>query len=277
MSASGFVASTANLWRASAAKVAVEGVAQRAATLAWTGPAKTPYTVFYAPAGSRFRSQRAVVHPYIALKGLRPGVSYDVRVIGDGFDSSTSFKTVASAEPSSSAAVEDQVEAPFTELSRLEIRVGKIVECERHPDADTLYVEKVDVGEEEPRTIISGLVKSVPLDQMIGRHVVVLCNLKPRAMRGITSHGMLLCASNEDHSIVDPLCAPDQAPIGELITFKGHKVAPIDAGNRATKAFDRIAGDLKTNEDGVALYQDIPFSTTCGPCTSPAKLVGSVS
>lgn len=52
------------------------------------------------------------------------------------------------------------------------------------------------------RTIVSGLVKYQTVEQLKGRDVIVLCNLKPRAMRGVTSHGMLLCASNEDHTVV---------------------------------------------------------------------------
>lgn len=79
--------------------------------------------------------------------------------------------------------------------SRLDIRVGKIVEVSKHPDADALYVEKVDLGEEAPRTIISGLVNFIPIEEMQNRMVVVLCNLKPAKMRGIESHGMVLCAS----------------------------------------------------------------------------------
>lgn len=278
MSTPTFIASSATSFlRASASKIAVDTVTERVANLAWTGPSRA--TVFYAPLGAKFRSHQAVAHPRVTLRGLRPGTPYKVDVVADGFEANTSFTTVACAASSESAVGDApaQVEAPFTELSRLEIRVGKIVECERHPDADTLYVEKVDVGEEEPRTIVSGLVKYVPLEDMVGRSVVVLCNLKPRAMRGVTSKGMLLCASNEDHTEVDPLAAPEDAPLGDLITFEGHKCAPIDPGNRATKAFDRIAQDLKTNADGVAMYQDVPFATSTGPCSSPAKLVGMVS
>eukprot|EP00190_Bangiopsis_sp_CCMP1999_P004698 CAMPEP_0198728216 /NCGR_PEP_ID=MMETSP1475-20131203/7998_1 /TAXON_ID= ORGANISM="Unidentified sp., Strain CCMP1999" /NCGR_SAMPLE_ID=MMETSP1475 /ASSEMBLY_ACC=CAM_ASM_001111 /LENGTH=188 /DNA_ID=CAMNT_0044490521 /DNA_START=446 /DNA_END=1009 /DNA_ORIENTATION=- len=168
-------------------------------------------------------------------------------------------------------------EVPMTELSRLEIRTGTIVECKKHPEADTLYVESVDVGEAEPRTIVSGLVKYVSAEDLTGRKVIVLCNLKPRAMRGITSQGMLLCASNADHTEVDPLSPPEGAENGELVTFKGHKVAPIDPGNRATKAFDKIASGLRTDEEGVAMYQDVPFTTKSGTCFSPRKLVGGVS
>lgn len=77
----------------------------------------------------------------------------------------------------------------------MDIRVGKIVEVSRHPDADALYVEKIDVGEGVPRTVVSGLVNFVPIQKMKDRLVVVLCNLKPAKMRGIESAGMVLCAS----------------------------------------------------------------------------------
>lgn len=79
--------------------------------------------------------------------------------------------------------------------SRLDIRVGRIVEVAKHPDADSLYVEKIDLGEEQPRTIVSGLVNFIPIEEMQNRLVVVLCNLKPAKMRGIESQGMVLCAS----------------------------------------------------------------------------------
>lgn len=79
--------------------------------------------------------------------------------------------------------------------SRLDIRIGKIVEVSKHPDADALYVEKIDIGEPTTRTIVSGLVNFIPIDEMKDRMVVVLCNLKPAKMRGIESQGMVLCAS----------------------------------------------------------------------------------
>lgn len=78
---------------------------------------------------------------------------------------------------------------------RLDVRVGKILEVSKHPDADALYVEKIDLGEVEPRTVVSGLAKFVPLEELQDRFVAVLCNLKPAKMRGVESQGMLLCTS----------------------------------------------------------------------------------
>ena len=53
------------------------------------------------------------------------------------------------------------------DVSRLDMRVGRIVTAEKHPDADSLYVEQVDVGEAAPRTVVSGLVKHIPIDQVL--------------------------------------------------------------------------------------------------------------
>eukprot|EP00904_Undaria_pinnatifida_P002550 jgi/Undpi1/12296/HiC_scaffold_5.g01972.m1 len=170
----------------------------------------------------------------------------------------------------------------LTELARLEIRIGKIVEISRHPDADTLYVEKVDVGageEEGPRTIVSGLVNFCDEADLLGREVVVLCNLKPVSMKGVMSAGMLLCSSNEDHSKVSPLCPPAGVPLGELVSFEGHLSAPVDAGNRAGKAWKKASKTLVVDDNNVAMFsgEKLPavFMTSKGPVTSP--LPGSIS
>lgn len=118
--------------------------------------------------------------------------------------------TKASGNQKNAAVAADAVEdGPH----RLDIRVGKIVEVSKHPDADALYVEKIDLGEVEPRTVVSGLAKFVPLEDLQDRLVAVLCNLKPAKMRGVESQGMLLCTSRlafnllvaRDNYIVDGL------------------------------------------------------------------------
>mmetsp|Transcript_10030 Transcript_10030/g.28942 ORF Transcript_10030/g.28942 Transcript_10030/m.28942 type:complete len:601 (-) Transcript_10030:420-2222(-) len=160
------------------------------------------------------------------------------------------------------------------DISLLEIRVGRILEVERHPDADSLYVEKVDLGEGEPRTIVSGLVPYLSQEELQGRNVIVLCNLKPRAMRGIKSEGMLLCSSSPDGTRVAPLSPPEGAALGELVTFDGWASEPVAPGNKAGKAFDRVAEDLSVGEQGVATFRSVPFQTSAGACTSeiPGKI-----
>ena len=168
-----------------------------------------------------------------------------------------------------------QEQGEYTEFSRLEIKVGKILEVEKHPDADGLYVEKIDVGEEEPRTIVSGLVKFIEKEDFEGMSTLVLCNLKPRAMRGITSAGMVLCASNEDHTKVWPLLAPEGSTPGDIVRVEGHQYKPDPAGNRAGKAFTKVADDLHVNDDLEATYKGGKFTTTKGIIKSTMK--GSIS
>lgn len=72
----------------------------------------------------------------------------------------------ARCNPRLAAPAADAAAGP-PDVSRIDLRVGRIVSCEQHPDADSLYVEQIDCGEAEgPRTIVSGLVKYVPLEEM---------------------------------------------------------------------------------------------------------------
>ena len=103
------------------------------------------------------------------------------------------------------------------DVSRLDLRIGCIITARKHPDADSLYVEEVDVGETAPRTVVSGLVNHVPLKQMQNRMVVLLCNLKPAKMRGVVSQAMVMCASSPEK--VEILAPPNGSVPGDRITF----------------------------------------------------------
>ncbi|CAN1334374.1 Probable methionine--tRNA ligase [Linum perenne] len=113
-------------------------------------------------------------------------------------------KKQQSKKPAAAGKSKGTVEPEIT-ITRLDIRVGLIKKAQKHPDADSLYVEEIDVGEAEPRTVVSGLVKYIPLEEMQNRKVCVLCNLKPATMRGIKSQAMVLAASNSDHTMVSSL------------------------------------------------------------------------
>ncbi len=83
-------------------------------------------------------------------------------------------------------------------FSSLDLRVGKIIDIIEHPDSNKMFVETIDLGEEEPRTIVSGLKKYYSLEEMKNKKVIVLCNLKPAKLRGIKSSGMVLVSENEE-------------------------------------------------------------------------------
>lgn len=81
--------------------------------------------------------------------------------------------------------------------ARLDLRVGLMKSVSKHPDADTLYVEEVDLGEPTgPRQVVSGLVKYLTPEDILGKYVVLVCNLKPAKMRGVESQAMVLCADD---------------------------------------------------------------------------------
>ncbi len=102
---------------------------------------------------------------------------------------------------------EDAIE--FDDFAKVRLRAGKILEASKHPDADRLLVVKVDVGEEQPRQIVAGIADKFAPEALVGRTVIVVCNLKPRKMRGLWSNGMLLAASEEEVvDLVGAQCAP---------------------------------------------------------------------
>ncbi|CAL4938253.1 unnamed protein product [Urochloa decumbens] len=156
-------------------------------------------------------------------------------------------------------------EADIT-VAKLDIRVGLIRKAEKHPDADSLYVEEIDVGEDAPRTVVSGLVKFIPLEEMQNRKVCVLCNLKPVAMRGIKSHAMVLAASNEDHTKVELVEPPESAAVGERVTFAGYSGEPEASLSGKSKTWEKLAAELHSNGELVACYKDVPFTTSAGVC-----------
>lgn len=139
------------------------------------------------------------------------------------------------------------------DISRIDLRIGKIVDVQKHPDADSLYLEKIDLGEPAPRTIVSGLVKFVPIEEMQNRIVVVMCNLKPAKMRGITSEGMVMCASTPEK--VEVLSAPPGSVPGDLVHCEGYARAPDAQLNPKKKIFETVAPDLRTNDDLIACYK----------------------
>ncbi|XP_031504508.1 probable methionine--tRNA ligase [Nymphaea colorata] len=176
----------------------------------------------------------------------------------------------------SAAAAKGKDAEPEISVARLDIRVGLITKAQKHPDADSLYVEEIDVGEACPRTVVSGLVKYIPLEEMQNRKVCVLCNLKPAAMRGIKSQAMVLAASNNDHTIVELVDPPESACVGERVRFPGFDGSPDDVLNPKKKVWETVQVDLRTTEDLVACYKDVPFTTSGGVCKVSSIRCGTI-
>lgn len=82
----------------------------------------------------------------------------------------------------------------FTDFQKLDLRVGTILAAEQHPNADKLLRFDVDLGEEKPRQIVSGIAAHFKPEDLVGKKVVVVANLPPRKLRGLESQGMILTA-----------------------------------------------------------------------------------
>ncbi|TGZ54297.1 tyrosine--tRNA ligase, cytoplasmic [Temnothorax curvispinosus] len=209
-----------------------------------------------------FASQE--IHPGDLKNAVEVYINRLLDPIRKEFEANSKLKLLASkAYPPPQ---KQKAEAEITP-ARLDIRVGKIVEVKRHPDADSLYVEKIDLGESNgPRTIVSGLVNFVPLNEMENRMVVILANLKPANLRGISSHGMVLCASVEEPiKQVEPLRPPTDSIPGDKIVIEGYEDGVADdVLNPKKKVWEKLQVDLVVNGDGIASWSGNPLLTSTG-------------
>ncbi|BAA30090.1 methionine--tRNA ligase [Pyrococcus horikoshii] len=86
----------------------------------------------------------------------------------------------------------------FEDFAKLDLRVGKIIEVKDHPNADKLYIVKVDLGK-EVRTLVAGLKKYYKPEELLNKYVIIVANLEPKKLRGVESQGMLLAADDGEN------------------------------------------------------------------------------
>lgn len=107
---------------------------------------------------------------------------------------------------------------PYDDFAKLDLRVGKIIKVENHPKADKLYVLQVDLGEENPRTIVAGLKPYYKPEELNGKKAIFVANLEPADKRGIISDGMILAASSEGKKEVFFLTPEKDLPVGSKVS-----------------------------------------------------------
>lgn len=157
----------------------------------------------------------------------------------------------------------------------IDLRVGHILKAEQHPNADSLYVSTIAVGDPPGtdntseyegkivRTVCSGLNGLVPLAEMQGRKIVAVCNLKPVTMRGIKSAAMVLAASPrlkegeaDNHAgpveLVNP---PADAEAGERVFFEGWEGEPEAVLNPKKKVWDDCQVGFTTTDEKVVGFE----------------------
>lgn len=160
------------------------------------------------------------------------------------------------------------VKAATPLFASLDIRVGVISKAWKHPESEKLYCEEIDIGEEEPKQIASGLQAFYSLEEMQNRKVLVLLNLKPAKLGGFKSHGMVLCACDEAHENVQFVEPPADAKVGERVTVASESGEPLSAAQiKKQKVLEKVSPDFVTDDSCVATYKGEQIMTSAGPCT----------
>jgi aminoacyl tRNA synthase complex-interacting multifunctional protein 1 len=156
------------------------------------------------------------------------------------------------------------VEKPLSP-ALIDLRVGHILKAIQHPDAEKLFVSTIAVGDapgtdntseyegKVVRTVCSGLNGLIPLEEMQGRKIVAVCNLKPVTMRGVKSSAMVLAASPRDEEghggpveLVNP---PEGAEAGERVYFEGWEGEPEGVLNPKKKIWETFQPGFTTTDD----------------------------
>jgi len=185
--------------------------------------------------------------------------------------------------PAKAAAADDGEPIP----SMIDLRVGHIVDIMKHPDADGLYVEQIDIGEETgPRTVVSGLVNYIPIEQMRDKYLVAVCNLKPANMRGVKSFAMVLCATSKEGKDggIELIQPPANSKPGDRVYFEGSEDAtPLTQLNPKKKIFETIQPGFITLDSKEAAWVDpttksvYKIRTKEGVCVAPTLVGASLS
>ncbi len=104
----------------------------------------------------------------------------------------------------------------FDQFKQLDLRVARIKTCDNIQGADRLYRLTIEMGEE--RQIVAGIKGHYTKEELIGKQIIVLANLEPRTIRGLTSHGMLLAASDQGKTSIVLITTDKEIPDGSTVS-----------------------------------------------------------
>ena len=167
--------------------------------------------------------------------------------------------------------VEDPNQDPFT---KIEFRVGRIIKVWHHETADRLFCEHIDVGENEPRCVASGLRGHYSLEDLQDRKVIVVCNLKESKIQGFLSTAMVLAGKAENGTVVKLVDPPEDSEVGERIYIEGISGPSLPPSRiKKLKVWEAVAPDLKSNDEGVVCWQGQPLLTSKGSIQVPLSNV----
>lgn len=156
--------------------------------------------------------------------------------------------------------------SPESALEKLDIRCGHILSCQRVSQADALFLLKVDVGEQQPRQVVSNLCMHYEEEEMRDRKALVYCNIKPSKKRGYDSNAMLLNATkdeggaNEQKELLEP---PAGAQVGERPVCGDLQVGSTSgelSTRNISKSWDKVRPLLQTDHSKGATFKGVPLT-----------------
>ncbi|XP_018545243.1 aminoacyl tRNA synthase complex-interacting multifunctional protein 1 [Lates calcarifer] len=161
-------------------------------------------------------------------------------------------------------------EEPKVDVSRLDLRIGRILNVRRHPLAETMSIQEVDVGENAPRMVVSKLGGKTNLEELRGSLAVLLCNVKACKVRSVVSQARLLCCSSSDDCI-ELLAPPTGSAPGDRVTFLNYPGDPDRELQSKQKVWELLQPDLLVDCKGVANYKGCGFEVKGkGLCRAPS-------
>jgi len=155
-------------------------------------------------------------------------------------------------------------EDPF---SKLDLRVGKVIDVKDHPNADTLYMIHVDLGKLGKKVIVAGMKPHYSKEEMKSKHIVIVANLKPANIRGIKSNGMLLAA--EDSKGVCSLLNPGDSKPGSEVHVEG--IQKQSTGVLEFEDFKKV--NMSIGDDQKAIYNGKILRSEKGDIKSDKEVI----
>eukprot|EP01116_Phalansterium_solitarium_P002702 TRINITY_DN1289_c0_g1_i1.p2 TRINITY_DN1289_c0_g1~~TRINITY_DN1289_c0_g1_i1.p2 ORF type:complete len:251 (-),score=104.89 TRINITY_DN1289_c0_g1_i1:41-793(-) len=162
------------------------------------------------------------------------------------------------AKPAAPAAAAD----PFAEFNQAIIQVSKVTDIKRHPEAEKLFVATIDIGGGASRQLCAGLVGFYTAEELLGKHVVTILNLKPRKLKGVESQAMILAGDDAASNLVRILTPPEGSDVGDRVFLQGQSAA-VGKKEMGSTAWTNVVAALKV-KSGVAAFNDINLVTSKG-------------
>jgi methionine--tRNA ligase beta chain len=157
------------------------------------------------------------------------------------------------------------LDADQPDFCKLDFRVGKIIKIWNHPVSEKMYCEEIDLGESAPRVVVSAIRAAYAADQLLGKMVIVLCNVKEAKLAGTMSCGLVLTATNEGR--IEVVEAPASCTVGEKVCISDGVGKSWPANSvKKHKVWEAVKAEMFTDTECEVTWKGLKLLTSSGPC-----------